>query len=166
MLQTVAAKSLEFDPKRAKAELDRLAGEINWYEDEGRKTVMLALQYKLEIGRRLARAKKILPHGKFLSWARDQFGWTPRHVQHHLMLAEHAPQVLSLSPDTSLRMALALIRGLPSEGESELTVQPQSPPIHIIGEIEPGTIDRDRLLAEVTRLAGELGAEKMRWRIR
>ena len=37
----------------ARWELDRLAGEIGWYEEEARKTVMLALQYKLEIGRRL-----------------------------------------------------------------------------------------------------------------
>jgi hypothetical protein len=51
------------------AELEKLAGEIAWYEEEARKTVKLALQYKFEIGRRLARAKAILPHGRFLSWA-------------------------------------------------------------------------------------------------
>src|SRR5580704_8348468 len=84
----------------ARWELDRLAGEIGWYEEEARKTVMLALQYKLEIGRRLARAKKILPHGQFLTWAHEEFGWTPRHIQRHLKLVENASRVSRLPPGT------------------------------------------------------------------
>ena len=155
----------------SKTELAKLAGEIGWYQEEARKTVMLALQYKLEIGRRLARAKSLLPHGKFLSWAQDEFGWTARHVQRHLILAVNASHVSCLPPDMSLRMALAAIRVLridsdaqkaPSEAES--TFHPQ--PIHIVGELEPGSIDRALLLAEITRIAKELGVEKMRWRIR
>jgi hypothetical protein len=169
MLRSIAMEFREPVGSRSKSELAKLAGEIGWYEEESRKTVMLALQYKLEIGRRLARAKAILPHGKFLSWAHDQFGWTPRHVQRHLTLAENAPRVLALPRETSLRMALAAIRELRSdEGEARPLAEgePEGQALHIIGDLEPGNIDRERLLAEFTRLAGELGVQKMRWKIR
>src|SRR5579862_3399095 len=148
--------------------LAKLAGEIGWYEDQARKTVMLALQYKFEIGRRLARAKLLLPHGQFLSWARQEFGWSPRHVQRHLMLAENASSVLSLPPGASLRMALAAIRKMKTDPEKAAAEEARSAiqRIHIVGEIEEGTIDRDLLLSRVTRLAEELGAQKTRWRIR
>jgi len=152
--------------------LASLAGEIAWYQEEARKTVMLALQYKLEIGRRLARAKTLLPHGKFLPWAHDEFGWTPRHVQRHLELAENASRVSCLPPDASLRMALAAIRVLrlnaPDAGNaSSQAKQPAQPRcLHILGEIEPRTIDRDRLLAALSKIAEELGAQTTRWRIR
>ena len=54
----VASRQLQGDlVVRTKSELLRLAGEIGWYQEQAKKTVMLALQYKLEIGRRLARAK-------------------------------------------------------------------------------------------------------------
>jgi hypothetical protein len=149
------------------SELARLAGEIGWYEEEARKTVMLALQYKLEIGRRLARAKKLLPHGQFLSWAHEEFGWTPRHIQRHLKLVENAPRVSRLPPGTSLRMALAAISDLGSEKtEFDGTVESPLQTIRITGQIEPGTIDRDRLLEEIAKLAGELGAQKVQWKVR
>jgi Protein of unknown function (DUF3102) len=154
---------------RSKSELAKLAGEISWYEEEARKTVMLALQYKLEIGRRLARAKTLLPHGRFLVWAHDQFGWTPRHVQRHLTLAENAPRVACMPHETSLRMALAAIRELRTDANARDAVpeaEPECQSIHIIGELQPGTIDQDLLLAEVTKLAGALGVQKLRWKIR
>ena len=160
-----------YDPaaSRSKSELTKIAGEISWYEEEARKTVMLALQYKLEIGRRLARAKVLLPHGKFLPWAHDQFGWTPRHVQRHLMLAENAPRVLCMPRETSLRMALAAIRELRTDTDTS-GAPPEDEPgcqsIHIIGELQPGTVNQDRLLEEVVKLAEEFGVQKMRWRIR
>jgi hypothetical protein len=37
--------------------------------------------------------------------------------------------------------------------------------IHLVGELNEGTIDHDELLAGLNRLATELGAEKMRWRM-
>jgi hypothetical protein len=84
--------------KGDKAELQKLAGEIGSYEEQFRKTVVLALRYKLEIGRRLARAKSILPRGKVLTSAHHEFGWTPRHVQRDLTLAENASRVSCLPP--------------------------------------------------------------------
>lgn len=149
-------------------ELEKLAGEIGWYEDQARKTVLLVLQYKLEIGRRLARAKALLPHGAFLSWAQSHFGWSPRHIQRHLTLAENASRVSRLPPGASLRMALAAIQENPADGQqpprAKLSRGPQR--IHIVGDLEQGNIDRDRLLSGIVRLAAELGAERIRWRIR
>jgi hypothetical protein len=151
-------------------ELQKLAGEISWYEDQARNTVMLALQYKLEIGRRLARAKALLPHGAFLSWAHLRFGWTARHVQRHLTLAANASRVSRLPPGASLRMALAAIReNRTDDRRCSVEVARQDAVlqrIHIVGELEQGNIDRDRLLSGVARLAEQLGAGKMRWRIR
>jgi len=154
--------------KGYREELETLAGEIGWYEEQARKSVMLALQYKLEIGRRLARAKALLPHGVFVSWAQGRFGWCPRHVQRHLTLAENATRVSRLPPGASLRMALAAIRENRTDSEKVSKAGRQDAPsqlIRIVGELDQGNIDPALLLSGVERLAEELGARKMRWRI-
>lgn len=153
-------------------ELSKLSGEISWYEEEARKSVSLALQYKLEVGRRLLLAKDLLPHGKFLSWARQEFGWTPRHVQNHLALAAHAKQVAKLAPGASLRMALAAIKNAqmkPANGDGSSPEEHDLPPvrrIHVVGVIEEGTLDCQLLLAELSRISAHLGAPKTRWKAR
>jgi len=155
-------------PATAKSELTKLTGEIAWYEEQGRKTVALALQYKLEIGRRLARAKQLLPHGAFLSWAREEFGWTARHVQRHLTLVANATRVTHLPPDTSLRVALAVIGGRHGKEaiDSKGFVSPRdSQLIRVIGLIDSTNLDRDQFLEGVAKLAAELGARKMQWKI-
>ena len=170
-LNSYAAMTIRDRYTDDKSELAKLAGEIGWYQEEARKTIMLALQYKIEIGRRLLRAKSLLPHGQFLSWAQGEFGWTPRHIQRHLLLAENAPRVSRLPPDTSLRVALAAIRELRVEMPKETPPVPRqslgdSITIHIAGTLEGPTLDRNKLLIEISRVAGELGGEKMRWTIR
>jgi hypothetical protein len=167
---------LDLEQKKTSEELRYLAGQIIWYEEEARKTVGLALQYKLEIGRRLARAKEIVPHGQFLVWAQHEFGWTPRHVQNHLMLAANAKRVSHLAPGASLRMALAAIKHSAQTDElkpvdalpagASLQVQQTGQRIHLIGEIEEGAVDCDQLLLEVIRIAAALGAPKARWKAR
>jgi hypothetical protein len=159
----------ELVSKKRESELEKLAGEIGWYEEEARKTFGLALQYKLEIGRRLARAKELLPHGKFLSWAQNEFGWTPRHVQNHLVLVENAKRISHLPTGASLRMALAAIKQSQAEVAKpggKLEVPSSIQKIHLTGEIEEGTLDRDKLIAELTRIAARLGAPKTRWKAR
>jgi hypothetical protein len=149
--------------------LERISREITWYEEEARKTVGLALQYKLEIGKRLAHAKELMAHGKFLPWAQREFGWTPRHVQNHLALAANAKRVLHLPAGASLRMALAAIRESPPEphrAPASVDVLPPLQRIHLIGEIQEGTLDREKLVAEVARIAARLGAPKTRWKTR
>ena len=155
--------------RQAEGEIQRISREINWYEEEARKTVALALQYKLEIGRRLAHVKEMMPHGRFLAWAQQEFRWTPRHVQNHLMLAANAKQVLRLPAGASLRMALAALRESHPEPRKEpALVDVHSPVrrIHLIGEIEEGTLDCAELLMEVSLIAAKLGASKTTWRAR
>jgi hypothetical protein len=152
----------------SREELDRLAGEISWYEEQARSTVKLSLQYKLEIGRRLARAKALLPYGQFLSWARQHFDWTSRHLQRHLVLAANATRVSHLAPGTSLRMALVAIRqGGAHENGREADRRQEGPQrIHIVGDLEAGAIDHERLANGLERLSEVLGARKMKWWIR
>lgn len=159
-------------------ELDKISEEISWYEEEARKSVNAALGHKLEIGKRLAKAKTLLPHGKFLSWARDEFGWTARHVQNHLKLAANAQRVSRLGPGASLRMALEAIKesnlAEHSAGERAEMAGASHPPaprpdvqrISLTCEIEDGTIDRDRLIEELERIAATLGASKSKWKVR
>ncbi len=155
------------NPRRFEHELAQISGEIAWYEEEARKSVGLALQYKLEIGKRLARAKALMPHGAFLPWAQAQFGWTPRHVQNHLTLAANAKRVSHLGPGASLRMALAAIKEATPEikkGVESVRVGSSIKKIHVIGEIEEGTLDCAQLVEELVRIAAALGAPRTKWK--
>jgi hypothetical protein len=155
------------NPRRFEQDLSQISGEIAWYEEEARKSVGLALQYKLEIGKRLARAKSLMPHGTFLAWAKVQFGWTPRHVQNHLMLAANAKRVARLGPGASLRMALAAIKEADPEvqkGVQSIGTFPATRKIHVVGEIEEGTIDCEQLINELGRIAAVLGAPRTKWK--
>jgi Protein of unknown function (DUF3102) len=156
------------NPGRFERELAQICREIAWYEEETRKTVGLALQYKLEIGKRLARAKGLMPHGTFLAWARAEFGWTPRHVQNHLILAANAKRVSHLGPEASLRMALAAIKEAEADPEVrkgvESTKTVPNRKIHVVGEIEEGTIDCKQLVDELVRIAAVLGAPRTKWK--
>lgn len=91
--------------------LDRLTREIFHYEDQAVKHAANAVQFKAEIGQRLIEAKKLLPHGQFLTWAESTFRWNRRHIARHMLLAKHATRVSHLPADASLRMALAAIAG-------------------------------------------------------
>jgi hypothetical protein len=155
------------NPRRFEQDLSQISGEIAWYEEEARKSVGLALQYKLEIGKRLARAKSLMPHGTFLAWAKTEFGWTPRHVQNHLMLAANAKRVSCLGPGASLRMALAAIKEADPEvpkGIQSISTFRLTKKIHVVGEIEEGTIDCDQLINELGRIAAVLGAPRTKWK--
>jgi len=148
-------------------ELRKIVGEIAWYEEESRKGVTLLLQYRLEIGKRLARAKSILPHGEFLSWAQDEFGWTPRHVQNHLTLAANANLISRLDVGASLNMAMAAIKQTESRKTARTNpAEPVRQQIHLIGEIEEGQLDCEGFLSEITRLATSFGASRAKWKIR
>ena len=163
------ALSLAFHGRGVESELLKISGEIGWYEDQTRKTLRLALQYKLEIGRRLALAKQILPHGEFLPWAQREFGWTPRHVQKHLMLAANAACVSRLPAGSSLRMALVAIGELRAErdvGHSGSARLNRPERICIVGEIEDGILDEDKLLNGLGHLSEEMGAMRTHWKIR
>ena len=89
--------------------IEIITAEIHQLEAEANSAASETLRRNLEIGRRLIEAKKLLPHGKFLSWTRKEFGWTPRTSQLYMEIARNAKQCFALPPDASLRMALAAI---------------------------------------------------------
>jgi len=65
-------------------------------------------ELKVQIGRRLIRAKEILPHGQFIPWAKSEFGWTQSNVRRHMELARNHSRVNDLAPTASLRTAAAI----------------------------------------------------------
>ena len=149
--------------------VDQLKQDLKDYEEQARNSARLTLQYKLEIGKRLVRAKELLPHGQFLPWAQQQFGWTPRHVQNHLILAENAKRVSHLPAGASLRLALASIRkadAAPVSCGKTLEVVKTVQRLHLIGEIREGALDAERFLIEMERLAAQFGAPDSRWKAR
>jgi len=155
--------------KKPGYDLEKISGEIAWYEEQARNSARLTLQYKLEIGKRLVRAKELLPHGQFLPWAQQQFGWTPRHVQNHLILAENAKRVSHLPAGASLRLALASIRkadAAPVSCGKTLEVVKTVQRLHLIGEIREGALDAERFLIELERLAAQFGAPDSKWKAR
>lgn len=92
------------------AELSRLAEEIRWHEEQAQSSVRDALQHKAEIGVRLIRAKELLPHGQFLPWAEDNFGWKHSHIANHMKLGRNFQRVGSLPADVSWREIEAALR--------------------------------------------------------
>lgn len=67
------------------------------------------MKFKAEIGTRLIAAKDLLPHGQFMSWAKERFGWDHSHVNRHMTLARNWDRVRTLPGDASLRMAMQAI---------------------------------------------------------
>jgi hypothetical protein len=93
----------------APAELDRITREIHTLEAHAIQRATSAIEFKVEIGRRLVRAKELLPFGSFVEWATKEFGWDRRHVARHMDLYRHGTRVSHLPPEASLRAALAAI---------------------------------------------------------
>jgi hypothetical protein len=93
----------------AAREIQTLEKEIHILEAGAIARATSAIEFKVEIGKRLVRAKEILPHGQFLGCAQKEFSWTPMHVNRHIHLARNITRVLSLGPEASLRGALAAI---------------------------------------------------------
>ena len=155
--------------KKMESELNTLSREIWWYEEEARKTAKLALQYKLEIGKRLARAKDMMEPAQFVRWARHEFGWTRRHIRNHLALAANAGLISQLAPAASLRMALAAIKeskyGTPKHfGAESAACSVQR--VHLVGEITSGILDCDNLMREIINISNRLGVPNITWRLR
>lgn len=140
--------------------LDLLAAEIHYHEEEARKGFGLALQHKVAIGKRLEVAKKQLTRD-FLPWAKNEFGWSQKHVYRHLELGRNAAKVLQMPPDTSLRMALASIK---AEQPGAVEIIPAKK-IHITLEVLNGKVEDETLVAALQWVADQLDA-KTAWTIR
>jgi hypothetical protein len=97
--------------------LDRLTREILHYEDLAIEHAEHAVKFKAEIGTRLIAAKDLLPHGQFMNWAKERFGWDHSHVNRHMTLSRNWERVRTLPADASLRMALSAIAESKAAGE-------------------------------------------------
>ena len=96
-------------PQIYPSEVDRLTREIHILEAHATERATSAIEFKIQIGRRLNRAKEVLPFGTFLAWALEEFGWSRMHVARHMALARNVTRVGHLPPEASLRAALAAI---------------------------------------------------------
>ena len=56
-------------------EIEQITREIHTLEAHAMQRAQRAVEFKVEIGKRLARAKAILKRGKFGAWAQKEFGW-------------------------------------------------------------------------------------------
>jgi len=61
-------------------EIEQITREIHTLEAHAMQRAQRAIEFKVEIGKRLARAKAILPRGAFVPWAGEEFGWSRMHV--------------------------------------------------------------------------------------
>jgi hypothetical protein len=88
-------------------EIEQITREIHTLEAHAMQRAQRAVEFKVEIGKRLARAKAILKRGKFGAWAQKEFGWGHWHVARRMQLARNYPRVGNLGQEASLRAALA-----------------------------------------------------------
>ncbi len=102
-------------------EIDGITKEIHVLESHAMEHAGSAVQFKIEIGRRLMRAKEILPHGEFIPWATREFQWDRKHLWRHMALARNVARVPHLPPDASLRAVLAAIAPARREQSAEKT---------------------------------------------
>ncbi len=92
-------------------ELERLAEEIRWHEAEAQTNARTALEHKAEIGLRLIRAKELLPHGRFLPWAKAEFpNWNRTHLWNHMNLGANVQRVEHLPADVPWREIEAALK--------------------------------------------------------
>lgn len=92
----------------------------------------LALMYAVEIGRRLAEAKEMLPHGEWGKWLSEKVDFAPRTAQRLMLAAEEfggreAPSLLIFSKTTPVSYlpytkALELL-ALPAEERGEFAAE-------------------------------------------
>jgi hypothetical protein len=108
-------------------ELEDITKEIHLYEAHAQGHAGDAIKFKVEIGKRLTRAKELLKHGDFLPWAEKEFGWQRNHVSKHMRLAANVSRGIHLNPNASLRAALAAISTPDPQAEGVETETPAKP---------------------------------------
>ena len=115
-------------PMRAQRSLATVTAEIRAYQDAARR---MAVQYSIEIGRRLIEAKEMVGHGEWGSYLREELGFSQSTANNHMaMFRAYAADQMRLDGDNlksqafgnlTYTQALALL-ALPSEEEREAFV--------------------------------------------
>lgn len=133
-------------------ELSRLEGEIRWYEEEALKGAKLTVLHKIEVGKRLLDAKRLLsgpgvPQGEFGRWAQSRLGWSRMHIARHMRLARaDVTRVLHrLTGAQSMRAALAALKDESAAQRSGASHPEGTPAViryRVSGEVELPAADR------------------------
>lgn len=115
-------------PMREQRSLATVTAEIRAYQDAARR---MALQYSIEIGRRLIEAKEMVGHGEWGNYLRDELGFSQATANNHMRLFEvYGARQMTLDgaavnsqalANLSYTQALELL-ALPSEEEREAFV--------------------------------------------
>lgn len=129
VLEVTARAAVVDVPMREQRSLATVTAEIRAYQDAARR---MAVQYSIEIGRRLIEAKEMVNHGEWGSYLREELGFSQSTANNHMaMFRAYAADQMRLDGDNlknqafgnlSYTQALALL-ALPSEEEREAFVQ-------------------------------------------
>ena len=125
----IARQAIVDVPMKAQRSLATVTAEIRSYQDAAKR---MALQFSVEIGRRLVEAKSMVSHGEWGSYLKEELGFSQSTANNHMRLFEaYGAQQMTLGgaavnsqalADLSYTQALALL-ALPSEGEREVFVE-------------------------------------------
>lgn len=116
-------------PMSGQRSLATVTAEIRAYQDAARR---MAVQYSIEIGRRLIEAKEMVGHGEWGAYLREELGFSQSTANNHMaMFRAYAADQMRLDGDNlknqafgnlTYTQALALL-ALPSEEEREAFVE-------------------------------------------
>ena len=116
-------------PMKEQRSLATVTAEIRAYQDAARR---MAIQYSIEIGRRLIEAKEMVNHGEWGNYLREELGFSQSTANNHMaMFRAYAADQMRLDGDNlknqafgnlTYTQALALL-ALPSEEEREAFVE-------------------------------------------
>lgn len=106
---------LEALEKQLPAEVETLTAEINIYKQQAGACIV-------EIGRRLIRAKEILPHGQWAAWLAEKVEFSERTAQRFMRVANEYSNPTPVS-DLGLTKALLLLQ-VPEDERGEFVAKP------------------------------------------
>lgn len=116
-------------PMHLQRDLATVTAEIRAYQDAARR---MAINYSIEIGRRLVEAKQMVEHGEWSAYLRDELGFSQSTANNHMRMFEaYGAEQMTMTgaalknqafADLSYTQALALL-ALPSEDEREQFVE-------------------------------------------
>lgn len=148
-------------PMNGQRSLATVTAEIRAYQDAARR---MALNYSVEIGRRLTEAKSMVSHGEWGTYLREELGFSQSTANNHMRLFEAygADQITMTGAavksqalaDLSYTQALALL-ALPSDEEREA----------FVADHDMEKISTRELQAEIARLKEEAAAAEERARV-
>lgn len=113
------------------AEVDRLTAEIQVYKQQAGACIV-------EIGRRLIRAKELLPHGAWAGWLEEKVEFSERSAQNFMRVAKEYASNPQPVADLGLAKALLLLQ-VPEEEREAFVEQPHE------------TADGEKTVAEMSK---------------